>query len=325
MPKKIETTVTAGRNGGIHDVRQYKQACKWIEEHTFTNAQLFHMVFKGSDNRRDYETALDRLCEKLRDSGMPVEWRAAYEQDPAKGFHRHVFLMIEAKDHKPLAILHYREGGWLVEMLKAYGLEFHIAPPAGLIHRTGTGKQKSYAYVPKKPGAMLDDCKNWLSYIFKVRSKEGVEGPVYSSSRKRAKKAEQAAPVVQAAPQAAPVAPAPHEQSTTPTNERTEMGAVDGLCSSIYRGITTWRRYVQHRAGRKALCGIQSAHCQGGRVNSIHARACRIVADRRCASDRCSRFIVNNVGVSCRDETASRLYRWQTCGLEESNLMQRTC
>lgn len=188
MTKKLTTKVTEGRNGGIHCVRSYRKATQWLDFHTFTNAQLFHLVLKGSDNRQDYEDALDRLCEKLRDSGMPVEWRAAYELDPAKGFHRHVFLLIEAKDHKPLAILKFKEGGWLVEMLKRYGLEFYIAPPRGAIHLTSEGKAKSYAYVPKTPGAMLDDCKEWLSYAYKARSKEDVAGPVYSSSRKKTTK-----------------------------------------------------------------------------------------------------------------------------------------
>jgi hypothetical protein len=202
MPKKIVTTVTAGRNGGIHCTKSYKKATDWLDSHTFTNAQLWHVVFKGSDNRADYEDALDRLCEKLRDTGMEVEWKAAYEIDPMKGFHRHVFLMIEAAKHKPSAIIQYREGGWLVEMLKKHGLTFYIAPPRGEIHLTSIGKQKKYAYVPKKPGAKLSDCKEWISYIYKARSKEGVQGPIYSSSRKKAKKpAPQAQPARQATEQ----------------------------------------------------------------------------------------------------------------------------
>lgn len=219
MGKKITTTVTAGRNGGIHDVRRYKAACKWIKEHTFSNAQLWHMVFKGSSDRKMYQAALDRLCEKLRDSGMEVEWRAAYEMDPIKGFHRHVFLLIEAAKHKPVAILRFKEGNWLTEMLKRHGLQFYISNPKSPVHLTRKGKPKKYAYVPKKAGAVLDDCTNWLSYIFKVRSKEGVEGSIYSSSRKKAKKAD-AKPVQQAeteqARQAEPVAQdAPTAQPTT--------------------------------------------------------------------------------------------------------------
>lgn len=194
MGKKIETTVTAGRNGGIHDVRRYMQAVKWLTTHTFTNGQLWHIVFKGSDNRDDYKAALDRLCEKLRSLDMEVEWRDAFELCPTKGFHRHVFLLIEAAVRKPASILRYRVGGWLVDMLKRYNLTFHLSPPKSAIHHTSKGYPKKYAYVPKNPGPVLDDCTNWLSYIYKVRSKEGVIGSIYSSSRKKATKANEVTP-----------------------------------------------------------------------------------------------------------------------------------
>lgn len=185
MPKKIETKVTAGRNGGIHCTKSYKKATAMLLTHTFTNAQLWHVVLKGSQTRDDYETALQTLCEKLRDAGMETEWKACYEMDETKGLHRHVFLLIEAAKHKPSAILQYRVDGWLVGMLKKRGLEFYIAPPQNLIHWTGTGKRKKYAYVPKKPGPMLDDCLEWISYAYKARSKEAVVGEIYSSSRKK--------------------------------------------------------------------------------------------------------------------------------------------
>lgn len=194
MSKKTTTTVTKTRNGGIHDVRAYRKACQWLDNHTFTNGQLWHVVFKGSNgvenlNREDYTVALDRLCEKLRDAGMPVEWKAAYEQCPTKGHHRHVFLLVEATDRKPVGIIRNRKGGWLTNMLAGFNLECWVARPQNAIHKTRKGHPKRYAYVPKTPGAMLDDCKEWLSYAFKARTKEGVVGPIYSSSRKKAKKA----------------------------------------------------------------------------------------------------------------------------------------
>lgn len=65
-------------------------------------------------------------------------------------------------------------------------------------------------YVPKKAGEKLEDAKQWLSYAYKARSKEGVQGSIYSSSRKKAKKAE-AEPVVQQEEAT--------DQPTTPTND----------------------------------------------------------------------------------------------------------
>lgn len=196
MPAKITTSVTEGWNEGIHDVRQYKRACKMLDSHTFTNAQLWHMVVTNKEpkdrfkeDREAHEAALQQVADKLRDSGMPVQYKTAYELCPDKGFHRHVFFLIEAKDHKPAGILRYRPGGWLVETMARYGFGFYLAPPNRPIHRTKKGYQKKYAYVPKTPGPVLDDCKDWLSYAFKNRTKAGVASPVYSGSRNRARKA----------------------------------------------------------------------------------------------------------------------------------------
>jgi hypothetical protein len=228
MVKRIETTTTAGRNRGMHDTRQYKKACAMLDNHTFTNAQLWHMVVTNKDDKDEkdrfredryaHEQALQQVADKLRDSGMEVEYKAAYELCPTKGFHRHVFFLIEAKDHKPAGILRYRPNGWLVETMARYGFGFYLAPPKNAIHRTRKGRQKKYAYVPKTPGAMLDDCKDWIGYPFKNRTKDGVAAPIYSSSRKKAKKVAPAAPAVQEAPvqQAAPVAQAKRAPAPAP-------------------------------------------------------------------------------------------------------------
>lgn len=196
MVKRIETKTTGGRNGGIHDTRQYKKACDMLDHHSFTNGQLWHMVVinlkpedRFKEDREAHEAALQLVADKLRDSGMPVEYKTAYELCPTKGFHRHCYLLIEAKDHKPAGLLRYRPDGWLVETLSRYGLGFYLARPQNAVHRTSNGRQKKYAYVPKTPGAVLDDCKEWISYPFKLRTKEGVAAPIYSSSRKKAKQA----------------------------------------------------------------------------------------------------------------------------------------
>lgn len=201
MGKKIETTTTAGHNLGIHDTKAYKKACDMLDNHTFTNAQLWHMVVTNlkaedrfNEDRKAHEQALQQVVDKLRDSGMEVKWKAAYELCPTKGFHRHIFLLIESKEHKPAGILRYRPDGWLVKHLAGYGLGFHLARPKNAIHCTSKGYPKKYAYVPKTPGPMLEDCKDWISYIYKVRTKADVAAPIYSSSRKKATKANEVTP-----------------------------------------------------------------------------------------------------------------------------------
>ncbi|MBB6135985.1 hypothetical protein HD842_004162 [Massilia aurea] len=197
MTKRTTTKTTDTlKNGGIHSVRHYKAACDWINTHTFINAQLWHIVLFGSTDRASYQKALDRLLELLRDAGMRVEWRAAYEYDSEKeshkALHRHVFLMIEASTHKPIAILNNKAGATgLRAKLALYGVKFHIAPPGDDL---GIHGGQPYMYVPKKEGVKRHDCREWIAYIYKVRSKAGVVGTIYSASRNRATKApEQAA------------------------------------------------------------------------------------------------------------------------------------
>lgn len=183
--------MTAGINGGIHCTRSYKKACQWLDNHTFANGQLWHVVFKDSEKREDYEYALNTLCEHLRDAGMAVEWKAAYEVDEKKGLHRHCFLLVEAELHKPHAIIQWNDETPtpFMRLMVKRGISFYIASPAGIVHRSALGNRPKCAYVPKKASPKLEDCKNWCSYIYKVRSKAGVVGEIYSSSRIRARKA----------------------------------------------------------------------------------------------------------------------------------------
>jgi hypothetical protein len=237
--KKLTTKITEA-NEGMHSPTNYRKAMDMLLTHPYTNARLYHLVLTGSEKREDYRWAVERLCKELRSKDMPCMWKACYELDDKKRFHMHLFLLVESANKVPCTIIRYRKGGWLVNKLAERGIGFNISQPQNQIHWQG-GTPQNYAYVPKKAGPKLDDCLVWVSYLYKVRSKAGVEGQIYTSSTNRGsakarptkqaatpqaeqvqeaaaevQEAPQAAPVVQASPQAEPIAPAVHEQ---PTNE----------------------------------------------------------------------------------------------------------
>ncbi len=181
---KKDGTYITDANGGLHSQVNYRKAKQMLLTHPFTNARLYHLVLTGSEDRKDYQWAIDLLCRELRANDMPVMWKACYERDDKKRFHAHYFLLIEAHHKIPCQIMRYRKGEFLESRLSERGLQFTIAPPGKDVHHY-KGKQQNYAFVPKKAGPRLDDALIWISYLFKARSKQDVEGQIYTSSTNR--------------------------------------------------------------------------------------------------------------------------------------------
>ena len=183
MTKKLETDIHRA-NGGNHSPVNYRKAMNMLTTHPYSNGRLYHIVFTHSEDRTVYRKAVELLCKELRARGMPCRYKACYELDKFKRFHKHVFILIEAKDCDPDTLIHFKEGDWFTEMTKELGIQFKIAEPTNEIHRVA-GKQVNYAYVPKKAGVKLDNCLVWISYLTKVRSKAGVIGQIYTGSTNR--------------------------------------------------------------------------------------------------------------------------------------------
>ena len=198
--KKIESVITSTpRNKGMHSARNYLKCKKMIVENDYSKARLYHVVFhryKGSTIypvESDFKYAINALCEKLRDNNVPCEWKSAFEwEDEKGGLHMHVMLLVEAGagGNPEYWLKHDVDGdSWLSETLKPKHVDFHVAPPKNVIHRTSLGKKYRYAYIPKE-GAKLDDALVWVSYIFKNRGKENVAhlvSNIYGSSRPQRK------------------------------------------------------------------------------------------------------------------------------------------
>jgi hypothetical protein len=180
---KITTPVT-DKNGGIHSVRHYRAAMEMLQNHPYKHGRLYHLTLTGSEDKAVYRKVLDALCKKLRTNKMPVMWKACYERDAKKRFHQHIYLLIEANDRHPDSVMHYRKGNFLESLTTDNGLAFTIAQPDNPMHYVA-GKQVNSMYVPKTPCARLDDALVWISYLYKMRSKEDVGTQIYTSSTNR--------------------------------------------------------------------------------------------------------------------------------------------
>jgi hypothetical protein len=184
--KKISTRVTDA-NEGMHTAREFQKAKEMLEGCRYVNARLYHVSFKGSEQVKPYQTAMKTLCERLRRNRMPCQWRACIEADEGKGLHWHAYILVEAKKNNPDHIINRKSTGWLTEMVTKLELEFYLNPPQSRLHWDSSGEEKNYATLPKSKPAKLKDCIEWISYLYKVRSKF-IHRPIYFSSRQTKEK-----------------------------------------------------------------------------------------------------------------------------------------
>lgn len=180
--KKLKTKVTSAKdNGGLHSTRQYKSAKAMLENHTYLDARLYHLCFTDSTQVAPYKAAIKALVERLRDYNMPCQYKAALEADDSKDLHMHVFLLVEAKYADPNLTIN-RKDGWLKTMVQMKGIGFFLNHPRDPIHFSKAGTQKLYATLPRSKPDKVADCLEWISYLYKNRSKPKLR-QIYFSSR----------------------------------------------------------------------------------------------------------------------------------------------
>jgi hypothetical protein len=159
-----------------------------LETHPYLAAQLYHLCFVGSTQVEPYAEAIKSLVEHLRDKKMPCQYRAALEQSDDEGsneLHMHVFLLVEAKHAKPIGIINRKVDGWLKQMTAKKEIDFHLNHPRSPLHFGRKGQQKLYASLPDSKPEKLADCINWISYLYKSRSKPKIRQRYFASRPNR--------------------------------------------------------------------------------------------------------------------------------------------
>lgn len=202
----LERTNSKGRkvNGGMHRQPAYRRGKQMLEKHGFKSPRLYHIVImdgdaEGQPDSDRFLRAVKAVCRALRDQGIRHSWRSALELDDEKGLHLHVFILVENAPVNPCSIITSnantekrkrpkKPDGTLGKPYRTLGdimrrnmLRFHIAKPQAPIHRTAEGKLLNYATLGSE--AKREDCFQWISYIYKARSKPAHIRGIYSGSR----------------------------------------------------------------------------------------------------------------------------------------------
>ena len=186
--KKWSTIVCDGnKNGGIHDLRQFKKLIAMLEHaaHHWRNPRLYHLILTGA-TRAIYSQVMDKFCRKLRATGALCDYKACIEHASDKGLHQHVMLVMST-DKRPSRYITAADETGVVEasllrrvvreiQAQCNTLACRVQPPAS--------RTVAYIELNKTNDEFLNEAVEWASYVVKARSKlPASEGRCYYSSR----------------------------------------------------------------------------------------------------------------------------------------------
>ncbi|WP_323144027.1 hypothetical protein [Massilia phyllosphaerae] len=168
MPRNKMNSAILDANGGLDSARAQSTARNIMLNHDLKQPVLYHLVFTGSQSIADYQAVIKSLVRRIRNHGCRLEYFGAYENDEEKGMHAHCFLLIETSKKTPFKLLNVNDGEYLHKLAGRHSLNrIHISKPKNRIH------EGQFFARPTK-GEKLEDCLQWIDYVYKVRSKDGI-------------------------------------------------------------------------------------------------------------------------------------------------------
>lgn len=165
----------ANGNNGLHSERALYTAQTILKHHDLRQPVMYHLIFTGGTIAQ-YQAAIKALVKHLRRNKCRTEYFGAYENQPLKGLHAHLFLVIETAKKFPDKIIDIREGGYLHKLAERHNLvnpdgstrRIHLAPPQNPMHGGELFAR------PVVEGGKLENCLLWAEYPYKNRSKHGI-------------------------------------------------------------------------------------------------------------------------------------------------------
>jgi len=184
-------TETTQPHGGLHNQEEFKKGVAMLTHcaHHFRNPRLFHVCFTGA-SIEIYLKVITRLCRGLAAAGVDYRYKGCLENDKEKGEHVHLMIVLGTEDQTHSFINHYESGEIEGESMlrkavrhtwaECSTLDYQVNPP-----RRKEGKARvSFLQFSQSNADKFHDACDWLSYIYKARSKP-ARGQVYFSDRDR--------------------------------------------------------------------------------------------------------------------------------------------
>jgi hypothetical protein len=184
------TRTTGGRNGGLHRQEEFRKGVRMMEHCAahFRNPRLFHICFTGADVPV-YQLVMRRFCRALQAEGVQYKYKAAVEEDADKGLHCHVMMVLGCEFQTHRFITSVDEAGKVENESTLRKAVRHTLDDCSLLdYRVNPPRfQKSLRRVAfiqfcQSNQRDFDEAVEWMSYIYKARSKP-ESGTVYFSDR----------------------------------------------------------------------------------------------------------------------------------------------
>jgi hypothetical protein len=188
--KWITRTTQGNRNGGLHNQEEFRKGVEMLEfcAHKFRNPRLFHVCFTGATLENGvsvYRLALRRFCRVLKAEGVKYRWKAAVEHDEDKGLHWHVMIVLDAGQRQTHRfITSSNESGKLENESALKKAVRHTLSECSLLdYRVNSPQSRrplAFIQLNQSNVAFFEEAAEWLSYIYKARSKPDARTVYYS-------------------------------------------------------------------------------------------------------------------------------------------------
>ena len=145
----------------------------------YRQPRLYHLIL-SCNTYSQHKTVLTALCQRLTRAGVPHEWFSARECSVERGEHLHIFILVDADNSPPQAILNTFKDSWLTKECRSQGLnDPWIASPSNEIHSGNYYAQLHYLgptnRATEQATQRLVNVMEWLSDIYKARDKPDKE------------------------------------------------------------------------------------------------------------------------------------------------------